>query len=167
MAMQALSHYSYHKTSGQFLLCDIQGGFDDDGAILSDPAILSRNMSYGVTDMGPEGISSFFALHRCNHYCDPNWSKPADPYYFYDAYQATTVHPQYIYNADESTVTTDFSETTLSRTEEAPRQPTQNEDEDEEQQEGPTYYQDENGYYYYYYSDAEDEDTEVTTEYYS
>lgn len=25
-AMQALSHFSYHKSGGQFLLCDLQGG---------------------------------------------------------------------------------------------------------------------------------------------
>jgi hypothetical protein len=25
-AMQALSHFSYHKTGGQLVLCDLQGG---------------------------------------------------------------------------------------------------------------------------------------------
>ena len=30
-AMQALSHFSYHKSSGQFLLCDLQGGAYQDG----------------------------------------------------------------------------------------------------------------------------------------
>lgn len=30
-AMQALSHFSYHSTGGQFLLCDLQGGGYKDG----------------------------------------------------------------------------------------------------------------------------------------
>lgn len=30
-AMQALSHFSYHKSGGQFLLCDLQGGIYRDG----------------------------------------------------------------------------------------------------------------------------------------
>ena len=32
--MQALSHYSYHITGGQFLMCDLQGGWYSDGVIL-------------------------------------------------------------------------------------------------------------------------------------
>ena len=54
--MQALSHYSYHVSGGQYLLCDLQGGLFRDGAILSDPVIMSRYGQYGPTDMGPEGI---------------------------------------------------------------------------------------------------------------
>lgn len=74
--MQALSHYSFHKSGGQYLLCDLQGGLDDgEGPVLSDPAILSRDMKYGVTDLGSEGIANFFALHRCNKYCR-RWSRP-------------------------------------------------------------------------------------------
>jgi len=30
-AMQALSHFSYHNSGGQFLLCDLQGGVYRDG----------------------------------------------------------------------------------------------------------------------------------------
>lgn len=76
--MQALSHFSYHASGGQFVLCDLQGGIYSKGAILTDPVILSRNKSYGVTDLGPQGISSFFSNHRCNQYCKHNWSKPTD-----------------------------------------------------------------------------------------
>lgn len=39
-AMQALSHYSYHISGGTLLLCDLQGGIYEDGAILTDPVIL-------------------------------------------------------------------------------------------------------------------------------
>lgn len=33
--MQALSHFSYHITAGQYLLCDLQGGIYKDSAILT------------------------------------------------------------------------------------------------------------------------------------
>ncbi|OQR88425.1 hypothetical protein THRCLA_10336, partial [Thraustotheca clavata] len=35
--MQALSHYSYHMTHGNMLLCDLQGGIYRDGFIVTDP----------------------------------------------------------------------------------------------------------------------------------
>ena len=64
--MQALSHFSYHASGGQFVLCDLQGGIYEDAIVLTDPVILSRNRRFGVTDLGPDGISSFFSSHRCN-----------------------------------------------------------------------------------------------------
>jgi hypothetical protein len=76
--MQALSHYTYHKTSGQFLLCDLQGGLYRNGAIITDPIITSRNRTFGSTDLGPNGISSFFGRHTCNKFCRSNWTKPKD-----------------------------------------------------------------------------------------
>ena len=76
--MQALSHFSYHYTSGQCVLCDLQGGIYADGAVLTDPVILSRNREYGVTDLGQAGISTFFSTHVCNEYCKASWNKPAD-----------------------------------------------------------------------------------------
>jgi len=77
--MQALSHFSYHCSGGQFVLCDLQGGVYQDGVVLTDPVILSRSRSYGVTDLGSDGITSFFARHRCNSYCRSSWSKPRSP----------------------------------------------------------------------------------------
>ena len=77
--MQALSHFSYHVTGGFYVLCDVQGGIYQHEVVLSDPVILSRNRDYGVTDLGPEGISSFFYQHECNNYCRPNWTRPARP----------------------------------------------------------------------------------------
>jgi hypothetical protein len=76
--MQALSHFSFHVSGGQFVLCDLQGGVYSNAVVLTDPAILSRDKSYGITDLGPQGISSFFSNHRCNQYCRSNWSIPAD-----------------------------------------------------------------------------------------
>lgn len=75
--MQSLSHFSYHCTQGQFLLCDLQGGIYDKGAVLTDPVIMSRTRAYGVTDLGAEGMSNFFSGHRCNEYCSRSWIHPA------------------------------------------------------------------------------------------
>ncbi|WIA19927.1 hypothetical protein OEZ85_005816 [Tetradesmus obliquus] len=60
--MQALSHFSYHRSGGQLVLCDLQGGMlsRGRGAVLTDPVIMSRSRSYGVTDLGSDGISTFF-----------------------------------------------------------------------------------------------------------
>ena len=77
--MQALSHFSYHVSRGYYVLCDLQGGIYQREAVLSDPVILSRDRKYGVTDLGPKGISSFFSHHDCNRFCRSSWIKPANP----------------------------------------------------------------------------------------
>ena len=62
--MQALSHFSYHATAGSCVLCDLQGGVYADGVVLTDPVILSRDRQFGVTDLGTQGISTFFSQHQ-------------------------------------------------------------------------------------------------------
>ncbi len=59
-------------------MCDLQGGIYDVGVVLTDPVILSRTRQYGVTDLGAEGISTFFGTHRCNGFCRVEWSAPRD-----------------------------------------------------------------------------------------
>ncbi|CAP60193.1 uncharacterized protein PODANS_1_5070 [Podospora anserina S mat+] len=68
LAMQALSHFSYHISGGNFVLCDLQGGIYQNEVVLTDPVILSPTQQYGVTDLGPNGISSFFSQHVCNEH---------------------------------------------------------------------------------------------------
>lgn len=77
--MQALSHFSYYISRGSLVLCDLQGGFHQDGIVLTDPVILSRSRRYGVTDLGPEGMVSFFTQHRCNEFCQRSWELPSRP----------------------------------------------------------------------------------------
>lgn len=89
--MQALSHFSYHTTGGNMDLCDLQGGYYRDGVILSDPVILSRTKSFGVTDLGPAGISSFFSHHVCNEYCRSSWQTPRDRAMHYTPIKSTTM----------------------------------------------------------------------------
>lgn len=76
--MQALSHFTYHISNGEFVVCDLQGGVYSDSVVLTDPVILSRNKMFGVTDFGPMGISTFFSNHRCNEFCKREWKRPAD-----------------------------------------------------------------------------------------
>jgi hypothetical protein len=83
-AMQALSHYSYHYTNGHFLLCDLQGGVIEKGAVLTDPIIMSATREYGPTDLGDKGISTFFANHTCNKLCDSKWMIPRDKKKYYE-----------------------------------------------------------------------------------
>ena len=89
--MQALSHFSYHVSSGKFVLCDLQGGLYSNGAILTDPVILSRTKSYGITDLGELGISNFFARHECNRYCKARWQQPRKQSKSITAYKGTTM----------------------------------------------------------------------------
>jgi len=79
--MQALSHFSSHYSSGQYLLCDLQGGHYFDCYILTDPVVMSANNSkqFGSGDLGKEGIDNFFAHHRCNRFCQGHWNKPVRP----------------------------------------------------------------------------------------
>ena len=89
--MQALSHYSYHVSGGQFVLCDLQGGVYAESVVLTDPVILSQTKAYGVTDLGPHGISTFFSNHRCNEFCKAAWRRPADQRQYFRPQQGTSM----------------------------------------------------------------------------
>lgn len=43
--MQALSHFSYHQSGRQYLFCDLQGGHYEDCYVLTDPVIMSLQVS--------------------------------------------------------------------------------------------------------------------------
>jgi hypothetical protein len=88
--LEAFCHYTYHKSSGNLIVCDLQGlfkvnhyAFLKSRYILTDPAICSRKRQYGPTDMGEKGIESFFANHVCNKFCNKygkgNWQRPRNP----------------------------------------------------------------------------------------
>ena len=81
--MQALSHFSYHSSRGTSLLCDLQGGVYKNGVVLTDPVIMSNTREYGPTDLGPQGISSFFSNHVCNEYCRSQWLRFRDQTRYY------------------------------------------------------------------------------------
>ena len=90
--MQALSHFTYHKSAGQFVLCDLQGGILRNGVVLTDPVILSRQQNqYGVTDLGIAGISNFFHHHVCNEFCKSHWQKPKDRNSYFQKSSSTSM----------------------------------------------------------------------------
>jgi hypothetical protein len=89
--MQAVSHFSYHQSGGGFVLCDLQGGLYDDAAVITDPVVLSRDHRFGPTDLGPDGISSFFSTHVCNEYCRSNWARPRRPVQYFTPVAGTTM----------------------------------------------------------------------------
>lgn len=69
-AVPAFSHYTYWKTGGELLVCDIQGVRTPTGYILTDPAVLSRKEGqFGPTDGGPSFMARFFRAHQCNSVC--------------------------------------------------------------------------------------------------
>ena len=77
MNLQTLSHYSYHSTNRKLLFCDLQGGIYKNGFIITDPVIMSTTEDYGPTDLA-EGISTFFARHKCNKFCNKQRVMPHD-----------------------------------------------------------------------------------------
>ncbi len=89
--MQALSHYSYHSTNRHLLLCDLQGGVIENGAVVTDPIIMSSTREYGPTDLGDEGISTFFVYHRCNKFCDSKWMIPNDKKKYFEKRKGSSI----------------------------------------------------------------------------
>ena len=84
-ALEAFTHYTYHKSGGSLIVCDLQGRYRYDRYNrsrcrfeLTDPAICSRKRVYGPTDLGEKGIESFFHNHVCNKFCNENgyWARP-------------------------------------------------------------------------------------------
>lgn len=87
--MEAFSHFTYHRSGGHLIVCDLQGRYRHDSYKsnrcrfeLTDPAICSRTRNYGPTDLGEKGIETFFANHECNRFChanDQRWCRPRAP----------------------------------------------------------------------------------------
>lgn len=78
-AMQAFTHFTYHESGGQCIVCDIQGALYHDQAILTDLAIVSHQPgAFGATDLGAKGLIKFFSKHVCNEFCNPEWGFPAE-----------------------------------------------------------------------------------------
>ena len=73
--MPAFSHWTFHQSDGQVLVCDLQGVLNDGNYRLTDPAIHSRVANtYGSTDLGVFGQARFFQTHQCNDICR-GWKK--------------------------------------------------------------------------------------------
>ncbi|KAK6536346.1 hypothetical protein TWF281_000585 [Arthrobotrys megalospora] len=67
-AAQAFSHFTFERSQGRFLVCDLQGV----GELLTDPAVHTSDPDRFVlspTNLGEEGFKFFFASHECNDVC--------------------------------------------------------------------------------------------------
>ena len=80
LVAQALSHFSYHYSDGNTILCDLQGGKSGPSSyVLSDIVVMSRQKGkYGPADLGPAGIETFLHTHRCNQFCCKTWKNWKD-----------------------------------------------------------------------------------------
>lgn len=96
-AMAAFSHYTYHRSSGQMIVCDLQGRHKKRNGKrlarfeLTDPAICSRSRRYGPTDLGEKGIDSFFYNHVCNEFCESHWHRPRNTRQWFPLTQGTSM----------------------------------------------------------------------------
>jgi len=102
LAMEAFSHYTYHRSGGNLLVCDLQGRYKKNKYSkqhmktrfeLTDVAICSRKRLYGPTDLGEKGIDTFFYHHRCNKFCnrDGNWQRPRQPADWFESCSGTSM----------------------------------------------------------------------------
>ncbi|KAK0646891.1 hypothetical protein B0T16DRAFT_511437 [Cercophora newfieldiana] len=67
-AAQAFSHFTFERSRGYFLVCDLQGV----GNILTDPVVhsIDRNrFKLSRTNLGLPGMKLFFSSHECNDLC--------------------------------------------------------------------------------------------------
>ena len=48
-ALQSLSHFSYHHSQADLVLCDLQGSVEDGEVVLTDPVINSKDKRFGPT----------------------------------------------------------------------------------------------------------------------
>ncbi len=74
------SHWSWVRTGGKYLVCDLQGHRGAMGGptlngrtdyyLFTDPVIMSREAgSYGCSDLGAAGVRKWFQQHKCNALC--------------------------------------------------------------------------------------------------
>ena len=75
LSINALSHWSYHKSNGQYVFCDMQGVRTTKKYVITDPCIMSVAGNYGPSDCGKEYVVDFMKKHKCNKFCKPEWKK--------------------------------------------------------------------------------------------
>ncbi len=88
--MAIFSHFTYHNSGGTMLICNLQRVKTNNGYILTDPVICSVQGVFGVTDIGDNGIPSFFASHDCTESCKTTWRKHGSPKPFQKVIMGTT-----------------------------------------------------------------------------
>jgi hypothetical protein len=67
-AAQAFSHFTFERSRGRFLVCDLQGV----GKLMTDPVIHTldpERFILSTTNLGEDGFKFFFTAHKCNDVC--------------------------------------------------------------------------------------------------
>ena len=67
-AAQAFSHFTFERSWGRFLVCDLQGV----GRLLTDPGIHTQDpnrFKLSDTNLNSDGFKFFFCTHKCNDIC--------------------------------------------------------------------------------------------------
>lgn len=67
-AAQAFSHFTFERSRGEMLVCDLQGS----GCVLTDPVVHTRDakrFKLSSTNFNKAGFKYFFATHDCNAIC--------------------------------------------------------------------------------------------------
>lgn len=84
--LEAFSHFTYWKSRGDLIVCDLKGVREENEFLFTCPTIHSKSKSYGPDDLGDEGIQTFFSRHECGKLCQPwlesareNPSAPSQP----------------------------------------------------------------------------------------
>ena len=67
--LSAFQHWTYHKSKGTQVVCDLQGVETKDGYLLTDPVVLSESGDFGDCDLGLQGINDLMLRHKCNEIC--------------------------------------------------------------------------------------------------
>ena len=99
--MEAFAHYTYHRSGGNLLVCDLQGRYRFNKYKkakscyeVTDTAICSRKREFGPTDMGEKGIESFFHHHVCNRFCNHDgekWQRPRSTWAWFPSSSGTSM----------------------------------------------------------------------------
>lgn len=83
--------YKIHSSRLFLYLFHQKGGIYKDGAVITDPVVMSEDKKHGPTDLGRMGIINFFSNHVCNKYCKAHWTKPRNPKQQYHYQQGTSM----------------------------------------------------------------------------
>eukprot|EP00971_Amphidinium_carterae_P010282 203148-Amphidinium_carterae.1 len=102
------SHWTWAMSGGEHLVCDLQGHRGRPGGptaagsdvyyMLTDPVVLSRKQQFGCTDLGQQGIETWFANHKCNELCRGhglNHQVPKRRNHHYALRRGTTYRPEH------------------------------------------------------------------------
>jgi hypothetical protein len=85
--ISAFSHFSYHNSDGNYLICPVEGDIDGNDFYLAVPNVHKHhirnykgscrngNSQYNLKNHGSVGIALFFSHHICTKLCE-NFKKP-------------------------------------------------------------------------------------------